>query len=243
MKTASNDRRGTLGGAEHHNTAENTNKYRNTAKKIGKYRNTASKVDEIPKVQKRGVRRNLLKDFDLFARRMRLKDIFHGKENKQHPFYVKSTWEPPVQQSVALETFLEEVKFELANSPSKRSKENLSPGERRALHNLLGDKTIIVKKTDKGTTTVIMSRERKLIKEGQILLNVLDNYSPLEKQMADETVEKIKQLTTSMLTESHIDEITVKWLSQTPNPLRIAEFYTLTKIHRPTLVGRPIISG
>ena len=91
-------------------------------KKIGKYRNTASKVDEIPKLQKRGIRRNLLKDFDLFARRMRFKDIFHGKEKKQHPFYVKSLWEPPVQQSVALETFLEEVKFELANSPSKRAK-------------------------------------------------------------------------------------------------------------------------
>ena len=192
-----------MGGAEHRNTAENIDKYRNTAKKIGKYRNTASKVDEIPKLQKRGIRRNLLKDFDLFARRMRLKDIFHGKENKQHPFYVKSTWEPPVQQSVALETFLEEVKFELANSPSKRPKDNLSPGERRALHNLLGDKTIIEKKADKG------SRKQK-IKEGQILLNDLDNYSPLEKQMADETVEKIKELTTSMLTESHIDEMTVK---------------------------------
>ena len=76
---------------------------------------------------------------------MRLKYIFHGKENKQHAFYVKSTsWEPPVQQSVALETFLEEVKFELANTPIKRPKDNLSPGERRVLHNLLGDKTIIV---------------------------------------------------------------------------------------------------
>ena len=93
--------RGTLGCAEHRNTAENIDKYRNTAKKIGKYRNTASKVNEIPKSQKHGMRRNLLKDFNLFARRIRLKDIFHEKENKQHPgFYVKSTWEPPVQQSV-----------------------------------------------------------------------------------------------------------------------------------------------
>ena len=72
-----------------------------------------------------------------------------------------------------------------------RQKDILSPGERRALHNLLGDKTIIVKKADKGTTTVIKSREQK-IKEGQILLNDLDNYSPLEKQMADETVENNK---------------------------------------------------
>ena len=143
---------------------------------------------------------------------------------------------------MALETFLEDVKFERANIPIKRPKDNLSPGERRALRNLLGDKTIIVKKADKGTTTVIMSREQK-IKERQILLNDLYNYRPLEKQMADETAEQIKQLTTSMLTEGHIDEMTVKWLSQTPNPLRIPEFYTLTKIHKPTVVGRPIISG
>ena len=173
---------------------------------------------------------------------MRLQYIFPRKENKQHPFYVKSTWEPPVQQSVALETFLQEVKFELANIPIRRPRDNLSPGERRALHNLLGDNTIIVKKADKGTTTVIMSREQK-IKEGQILMNDLDNYRPLEKQMAVETAEKIKQLTTSMLTEGHIDVMTVKWLSQTPNPPRIPEFYTLRKIHKPTLVGRPIISG
>ena len=86
-----------------------------------------------------------------------------------------------------------------------------------------------------------MSREQK-IKEGQILFNDLYNCRPLEKQMADETAEKIKQLTTSMLTEGHIDEMTVKWLSQTLNPPRIPEFYTLTKIHKPTVVGRPIIS-
>ena len=37
--------------------------------------------------------------------------------------------------------------------------------------------------------------------------------------------------------------MTRKWLLQTSNPPRIPEFYTLTKIHKPTLVGRPIISG
>ena len=101
--------------------------------------------------------------------------VHFSRERKQTTtFYVKSTWETPVQQLVALETFLEEVKFELANIPIRRPKDNLSPGERRALHNLLGDNTIIVKKADKGTTTVIMSREQK-IKEGQILLNHLDN--------------------------------------------------------------------
>ena len=37
--------------------------------------------------------------------------------------------------------------------------------------------------------------------------------------------------------------MTLKWLSQTPNPPRIPVFYTLTKIHKPTPVGRPIVAG
>jgi len=65
---------------------------------------------------------------------MRLRYIFHRKENKQLPIYVKPKWELPAQQSVALETFLEEVKFELANIPIKGAKDNLSLSERRPLH-------------------------------------------------------------------------------------------------------------
>ena len=53
------------------------------------------------------IRRELLKDFDLFARRMHLQYIYYGKEREPHPFHVKSDWNPPVQPSVALETFLE----------------------------------------------------------------------------------------------------------------------------------------
>ena len=37
--------------------------------------------------------------------------------------------------------------------------------------------------------------------------------------------------------------MTKKWLSQTPNPPRIPIFCTLTKIHKPLPVGRPITSG
>ena len=36
--------------------------------------------------------------------------------------------------------------------------------------------------------------------------------------------------------------MTKQWLSQTSNPPRIPVFYTLTKIHKPTPVRRPIIS-
>ena len=68
-------------------------------------------------------------------------------------------------------------------------------------------------------------------------------YSPLAEPMAKETQSKVSRLITNMHGEKHIDDMTKKWLSQTPCPPRIPEFYTLTKIHKPTLTGRPIISG
>ena len=41
----------------------------------------------------------------------------------------------------------------------------------------------------------------------------------------------------------HIDAMTFKLLNQSQNPPRIQEFYTLTKIHSPNPVGRPIVFG
>ena len=77
---------------------------------------------------------------------MRLKYIFHGNGKEPHPFHVKSDWDPPVQPSVAVETFLEEVKFERANIKFDRPKDNLSQGERKALKELSRDKNIVIKK-------------------------------------------------------------------------------------------------
>ena len=61
--------------------------------------------------------------------------------------------------------------------------------------------------------------------------------------MVETTTRKVTQLIKSLLKEGHIDDMTAKWLSLTPNPPRIPSFYTFTKIHKPTPVGRPIISG
>ena len=96
------------------------------------------------------IKRLLLADFNQFPRRMRLQYIFHGEENEPHPFHVKSDWEPPVQLSVALETFLEEVKLELASIEFDKPKDNISTGDRQALKELSRNKSIILKKSDKG---------------------------------------------------------------------------------------------
>ena len=61
---------------------------------------------QTPVLAENRIRQQLLLDFKQFARRMRLRYIFHNKESEQHPFHVRSNWEPPVQHSVALGNLL-----------------------------------------------------------------------------------------------------------------------------------------
>ena len=72
-----------------------------------------------PITTENNIRRELLKDFHLFARQMYFQYIYYDKEREPHPFHVKSDWNIPVQPSVALETFLE-VKLELAEIQFKK---------------------------------------------------------------------------------------------------------------------------
>ena len=86
-----------------------------------------------------------------------------------------------------------------------------------------------------------MSRQDKL-NEGQVLLNDSNNYRPLDKTMVETTTKKAQQLIKTLLSEGHIDKCELA-LPNTPDPPQIPVFYTLTKIHKLTPVGRPIISG
>ena len=79
-----------------------------------------------------------MRDFNLFARRRRLQYIFHGENKEPHPIHVKPTWNPPVpiQLIVALESYLEEVRTQLAGVKLAKPKNNLSAAEREALEAL-----------------------------------------------------------------------------------------------------------
>ena len=61
--------------------------------------------------------------------------------------------------------------------------------------------------------------------------------------MVQQTSRRVEEIINDLLQGNHIDTITKKWLSQTASPPRILLFYTLAKIHKPGLTGRPIISG
>ena len=78
-------------------------------------------------------------------------------------------------------------------------------------------KAVFLRNLIRVNTTVLMSRQDKL-NEGQVLLDDLNNYRPLDKPMIETTTKKAQQLIKTLLSEGHIDKTTAKWLSLTPNP-------------------------
>ena len=132
------------------------------------------------------IRRQLLADFNQFARRMRLQSV---------------------PQSVALETFLEEVKIRARKYwiwQAKRVRESakLSKSYRAT-------KALFLRNLIEVNTTVLMSR-RDTLNEGQVLLYDLNR--PLDKPIVVTTTKKAKQLIKTLLSEGHIDKTTAKWL-------------------------------
>ena len=86
---------------------------------------------------------------------------------------------PAIQRSVALESYLEEVKSDLADLKLPKPRNNLLPAEREFLNALKHNNEINIKKADKGTTTVVINAQDKR-QEGQIQLDNMNDYSPLE---------------------------------------------------------------
>ena len=92
---------------------------------------------------------------------------------------------------------------------------NLPFRERIALKELRSNTEIVIKRVDKGTTTVIMSKDDE-IQEGEVQRDDRKNYTPLEAPMAQETSQKVQEIINDLHQGGHIDTMTKTWLSQTP---------------------------
>ena len=141
--------------------------------------------------------------------------IYHGQNIEPRFFHVKSTWISQVQHSVALESYLENVKPQLI-----KPKNNLSRNEVKALKELKNNPAINLKKTNKGTTTVIMTKADKIY-EAKVQLDNRKHSERLKAPMVKPTQEKVNDLINQLHQGEHIDDMTKKRLLQTPNLPRI----------------------
>ena len=109
-----------------------------------------------------------------------------------------------------------------------------------SLISLKEDKTIVIKKADKGSAVVVMDRS-DYVEEAERQLSDQNFYLSTTHDKTAEHAREITQILDDLLQN---EEIT--WenhLSLNPVEPRTAQFYFLPKVHKPKITGRPIVSG
>lgn len=215
--------------------------------------------------------RDLMRDFDDLAKRMRTK-LWVSENNirqKFDPFVDrkrKRTNTP--SDNISLENYLTATKIELANmhNSKQRSKQemlksalhnihhnkrfrkrlngNFTYNLKTALTKLRRNKNIIVKKSDKGNCTVVIDREQ-YVKEGMRQLNSCAHYTQIENDITPETSKLVHETLLELLSKGEITKKNLQYLSPVErNEVKTAELYLLNKIHSdPPTKARPIISA
>ena len=117
---------------------------------------------------------------------------FKEKNKGPHPFHVKSNWTPPIQSSIALESYLEHVKVAISEINIEKPKYNLSGNQYAAVKELKNNAAINLKRADKGSTTVILKKTDK-IQESKVQLNNRDHYLPLKEPMVSQTLQRVNK--------------------------------------------------
>ena len=203
------------------------------------------------------VKRDIMADFNEFARKLRCKYHFYRKNDRQiHPFRENTGFEPD-KACPALESYIDKTKLELSSIYIRKYRPNMTNSETRALHNLKQNNGIVIKKADKSKTFVIMDKD-KYVEEG---LRQLHSKHYIETTYPD--TDSLKQKVQSKIHEMHrkgtIDKETLRYLTCASKVARIGQCYLLPKIHKfngctldkiargeleniPNPPGRPIIS-
>jgi len=178
-----------------------------------------------------------------FERSNRIKYFFRNQpQREQHPFRMKSTWEPP-RASPEIETYLKRVNDTLNNLTLNNSRPNLTNSERQTLNQLASDTSLVIKSADKGSGIVVEDRD-KYIQAG---LQHLSDTNIYEKIDSDPTIPLslgINKFIETIHKKGIIDTITKDFLLfPEDTPPRTQQLYFLKKIHKNPISERPIVSG
>lgn len=215
--------------------------------------------------------REIMKDFDDLARRMRTRLWVYENniKRKSDPLLTKKKKMTNIpSDNVSLENYLTATKIELANLHNswnlsrqekvkraihniktnkrfkKRHENNFSPNLRNALNSLKKNKNIIIKKSDKGNCTVVVSREQ-YVKEGMRQLNSCAHYTPVNEDLSPSFCKRVHDTLKEIHAKGEINDEYLEYLSPVgKETTRTAELYLLNKIHSdPPTKARPIISA
>ena len=155
----------------------------------------------------------LRQDLKEFGRRLRLKEFFFHDPNEDDEeqnmedarrFKEKSTWTPPKNGVPALEAYIQVVeKDALRMATPVRRKDNFTPEERDGIANLRSRNDIVIKPADKGSATVVLSKDAYLA-EAYRQLSDTRYYAKLDKDPTREFTDNVSDLVREIMETSHI---------------------------------------
>jgi hypothetical protein len=190
---------------------------------------------------------DILKDWRDLTKRMRYRYIYADKQKKMKaPFFKTSNSYPGPTESLGLENFLCQTRLDIERIFNKqnlrRPKQNISKKEREAIQSLKNNREIVIRKSDKSNTTVLLDKE-DYIAEGIRQLTSARHYRPLNHDSTHETQTMVNKVLKRMYNAGEINIQTLQYLEANEKRVKTPQLYLLPKIHKPTLTGRPIISG
>ena len=193
----------------------------------------------------------LRKDFDEFCRRMRIKWHFRNEPLENFStipaFRSKSSWKPPAGHP-NLEVFLSSVEKELFEDIGTSLKySNLSTEELKAIRSLADDRSIVIKKADKGSAVVVFERN-DYIKEVEKQLGDQRGYQKVnsKEKLLCELVDKSNSSFKELKRMGRISDKTLKCFTyEFKKANNLGKSYLLPKIHKrlENVPGKSIISN
>ena len=186
-----------------------------------------------------------------FARQVKLRYFFHGCRSAHitNKFVEKSNWTPPCHDdfiAMKLDVLDTLVTFCLND---RIDKSNLTDHQLNAIKSLRKNPEIIIKPADKGSATVVMSRE-SYIREAERQLGNEKHYTRLEEPVYPAAARKISRNLKRLVGSGYITEKQRSYLNPPDEP-RHRQLYLLPKTHKAAdkwpqagkmPPGRPIIS-
>ena len=162
-------------------------------------------------------------------------------------FTPKSSWKPPTGHP-NLEVFLSALEKQIFKIiDSKLGYSNFSNEEWQAMRALADDRSIVIKKADKGSTVVVWDRNDYILEAEKQLsdANVYKDVSFNEKNL-QELVGTSNQLFQNLKSKGKISDKQLKYFTYEYKKVsNLGKLYLLPKIHKRlhNVPGRPVISN
>ena len=164
-------------------------------------------------------------------------------------FRPKSNWKP-LPGHPGLEFFLNQLEKEIfcnLLTDSSPSNSNMSSEEWKALKGLADDRSIVIKKADKGSCVVVWCREDYIMEaERQFEDNKVYKNVNFKETILSDLVEKSNKIFKNLCTRKYITEKELKYFSYDFKKVtNLGKLYLLPKIHKRlyNVPGRPVISN